>query len=327
MSLNDLSDFIDEDKEIEEKIENLDKYADISVEGFMEIINYKKKIINLVSTLNKLIPRKSRIDANRIFKWIKERSLSLSNEEEIISVERIKTKDDVKIIIKGTIFLFALVIGFLYWLISGIKEADIETKEAEREKRRIEEKNFKDKLDRNYSPKKLASLLNKKELDEQIYLAEKIYDDLDDKLQGKTSIEFDKNKIKKSAIEYTKKNYKKYIDKFEISDIVEKDKNYLIIHNDKNYARKYIKEDSLENHGYTRKDFDKYYEEYNEFKWVMNEWLIDRLVDIEDMLNNFEHMKVVLELTRSIKSIIINELDQVCHAIEEEGKVISRVHN
>ena len=300
MSLNDLSDFINEDKEININPENIDTYADISVEGFMNIISYKKKIINLVSKINRLTSNRSKINVNRIFNWIKNKKLSISKESKLsVSIENQ--------ILYGT-GLFIVVISTLIWIYKLIKK-DIERQENLKKK----EKEFIESVRKGVDPNKKIQILSKKDMDIHIDLWRRMVDDLIKTIKDKNII------IKESPKEYVDRKYKVYLKEFGlfINEKV-KNKTYIIVESNKNIINKTTTKTMAE-HGYSKNDYNKYLSLYKTNFNKNNEVSYIKSIEdnIEFALNNPKHAKLMFDLGGKIQLILLKELFLTVQALKD----------
>ena len=325
----------------EDPIKN-DEYVNMSVEGFMDIVNHKKKISNLVYKINKLLPSKCKIDVKKIFNWIKNNSTSSSKESSLENVNTTKT-------IGATIALCLFVIGILIWIFKIIVKREkslgeiIEdiNEDKNKEIKKINNKIYSiHDLTNGYKPNRIVSIVNKKDIDGYIKLCENIANDTIKLLGSKRGNNFDKVEIKKSPKIYVEEKYKTYLKEFQFF-IEEGKPNYnafqkehvifhSIVSSSYNPNRLKLTHQSVKKHGYNERDFDKYKKEWYNLLDINQNSLMHKVYsnifnNIENFLNNPEHAKLILQLCCISIEKVGQELVYICLAqskeLDDEGMI------
>ena len=288
----------------EDPIKN-DEYVNMSVEGFMDIVNHKKKIMNLVYKINKLMRGKFKINIKDIWKWMKNKKTNTSNESIASSIS----------IVAGVI----IVIGFLLWIYKKGKKWTDDV--IEKDKKIKEEERRRNSDNWVFDPNVKRKIFNNDEMKKKLKLCEEC-----GKYTAKLIEGFGNKKIKESPKEYVEKRYKKYIDEFELiirelnkgeismfrdygiidySDDVDESKfKYGVFHDDKKYLRR-RKEKTLKEHGYTEDDAENIY--HKNFDYGTEDWVpLDVLEKhIEKCLYNPEHVQLMIDICETITRRIL----------------------
>ena len=318
----------------DENIPQEDEYVNMSIEEFMDIVKHKRKIINLVYKINKSMRGKFKIDVKRIFNWIKNKSISSSKETSLENASAVMTAGAI-------IALCFVVIGILIWILDTIigrgKSYGEIIEDIEKDKNKVIEELDKvysiHNLTNGYKPDRIVSIVNKKDIDKYIKLCENIANDTINLLGSKTSNRFDDIEIKKSPKIYVEEKYKTYLKEFQF--FIEEgkptyntfQKEHTIYHSivTSSYESHRLKvtHQSVKDHGYKERDFDKYKKEWynlldNNKNSLINKVYHNVFNNIENFLNNPEHAKIILELCCVSIEKVGQELVYICLAQSEE---------
>ena len=318
-----------EKKDIPIEVEN------ISVENFMDIINLKRKITNLVSKINKALKGKAKIDINKIWKWVKNRKANASKEE--VSVEGFLGGSD--------LLLFNVIISglVLIWItIRNQKKRESTYDKLERfygNRMLSMEELYGDRvynireLSNGYKADREVSVVNKKDIDKYIKLCEDMVKYTNNLLGPQVGNKFDDIKIDKPPKEYVERKYKKYLKEFQF--FIEKQnptftgfqKEHTIFHLavSRYYTadRLNVSHETLKDHGYKESDFEKYKKEWYRILDDTKDSLINKLYinifnNIEHFFNNPEHARLILHLSIVSLEKVGQELLYICLALSKE---------
>ena len=285
---------ISEDDPID--IENLN----ISEEKIVDMFKFRGNLKGIVAKINLLLPGKFKIKIDIVFDWMKMKirkgNIKVTQEESLESIGQ-----HARYAVKDTLVNLALpvlVISSLMWIYKTLKK----TKQDE---------GIKVKIDYNYEPDRIATILSKRDLDKYINSFEKMAKHMERVVSSNR-----KKELKESPIEHIEKNYKSYLSEWDIGvqkgnykgNIDYKSKKHKIVIGNKFNQKRTTK--SIQEHGYKDYDIDKYISIYNKMYDGngIGEGFLKIITDIDFVLNNREHIKLIADLCLAAGGRVMDEL-------------------